>query len=265
MDAKIDAIGAMRRAAAKNPRPLVSFSLGVDSLAMYLRLKESGLWDMSQAVLYYMYFLPHLPLVDDYIDYFEAREGIKLVQVPGPFFLLRAANWQHMPPHRVEALVANQKTKYGIPEMKNDEIEYFVKKACGFSDDDYTCVGIKGGDSAMRRMALRKTNGINENKKKVYPIGDFENRDVYEIIKRHGLKVPVDYRLFGISFENIEYRFLKPISEQCPETYKKILEWFPLMPMSLSRYEYYHPDWAPFPGKKRKLFADMILEPRRAI
>lgn len=266
-----DIIGNGRKVSAIDPRPLLSFSLGVDSLAMWCRLKEisdeTG-FDIAKANLFYMYFIKGLPFVEDYIDYFEHREGVRIAQVPHNVYLEALASWHWQPPSKSYAISKLQTTNKSYVAMSKEQIEHYVKASLGYSDDAYTCVGVKCGDSAMRRMAMRKTGGLNVNSRKYYPIADFENRDVVDIIKRHGLKVPVDYRLFGISYENIQYRFLRVIADECPESYRMICEQFPLAPLSLARYERYHPEWTGdgmIKGRKRQQFADMILEPRRPL
>jgi 3'-phosphoadenosine 5'-phosphosulfate sulfotransferase (PAPS reductase)/FAD synthetase len=255
-----------------DPRPLVSFSCGVDSIAMWLRLKEladqdSG-FNLSDASFFYMYYIPGLPFVDDYISYFEQKEGIKIAQVPHNLFLEALANWHFQSPSKSKAIELMQKTKDKYVLVSKSEIEDYVKKRFGYSPDAYTCVGVKAGDSAMRRMAMRKTQGINHTKKKLYPIADMENRDVYDIIKRHGIKVPVDYDLFGISYENLQYRFAKVISEQCPESWKICQDWFPDIGLSLARYDRFKPEWCGdgmIKGRKGKIFHDMVLTPRMAL
>lgn len=268
---QFDIVGNGRKVAAIDHRPLISFSLGVDSIAMWLRIKEiaddTGL-DISKSNLFYMYFVKGLPFVEDYIDYFERHEGVKIAQVPHNVYLEALASWHWQPPLRSHAVSRMQGTNQSYVPLSKEQIEGYIKQVYRYPKGAYTCVGVKCGDSAMRRMAMRKTGGLNTNKLKYYPIADFENRDVVDIIKRHGIKVPVDYRLFGISYENIQYRFLKIISEQCPISYQMILDEFPLAKISLARYDRYHPEWTGdgmIKGRKRRQFEDMIIEPRVAL
>lgn len=48
-------------------------------------------------------------------------------------------------------------------------------------------------------------------------------------------QLPVDYKLFGRTFDGIDYRFLKPIKENFPRDYEKIITWFPLAELELFR------------------------------
>lgn len=269
---QFDIEGNARIVSEIDRRPLVSFSCGVDSIAMWLRIKEindkTGLFDMGKAVLFYMYYVPGLPFVEDYLDYFEQREGVKVARVPHNLFLEALANWHWQSPLRSKAIEQLQKTGLRFATPTKEAIEGYIKASMGYPVDAYTCVGIKAGDSAMRRMAMRKTQGLNTNKRKFYTIADYENRDVVDIIKRHGIKVPIDYRLFGISYENLQYRFAKVLSEQCPESWAICKQWFPSIGLSIARYERYHPEWTGagmIKGRKGKIFDSMILDPRVAI
>ena len=42
------------------------------------------------------------------------------------------------------------------------------------------------------------------------------------------MPLPVDYEMFGRSFDGIDYRFISPIKERFPDDYARILEWFPM-------------------------------------
>ena len=51
------------------------------------------------------------------------------------------------------------------------------------------------------------------------------------------VKLPIDYEMFGKSFDGLDYRFLKPIKERFPEDYAKIKEFFPLIDLEILRYD----------------------------
>ena len=49
--------------------------------------------------------------------------------------------------------------------------------------------------------------------------------------------LPVDYHMFGRTFDGIDYRFLAPLKKNRPADYQKVLDWFPLAEMEVWRYE----------------------------
>jgi hypothetical protein len=56
-------------------------------------------------------------------------------------------------------------------------------------------------------------------------------------IERYGVKLPIDYELFGRSFDGIDYRFAKPLRERLPEDYERIKFWFPLIDVEILSHE----------------------------
>jgi 3'-phosphoadenosine 5'-phosphosulfate sulfotransferase (PAPS reductase)/FAD synthetase len=247
----------------RSDRLLMSFSCGADSIAMFLRVMESGEFAVSDGVYFYYWFLPGVPWVEDYIDYFEDRYGVKIIKLPNPIFVNDQGIGFLKTPVTAAATAALQKTPYRYWKNDKSMLERAVKVNQGLPQDTLTAVGIKQGDSAMRRITLRKNGGISESQGKWYPIHDYENRDVYEIIKRHGVKVPYDYELFGISFENMDYRFSSVIRDRCPETWEILKYWYPQIEMYIARHERYHPEWE---AKKGVMWRKLdVLEPRRAL
>lgn len=249
------------KAAQKNERLFMSFSTGADSIAMFLRLLESDQWDMAGGVYYYMYYIPGISWIDEYIDYFQLKFGVKIVQVPSPILLNDLCAYNFQPPGRVMGIKSLEGTDKSIVYIKRDTIEDTIKVYFDI-DSCYCAVGVKSGDSAMRRLAMRKTQGVRHDVKKWYPIWDYENRDVVNIIKRHGCKVPYDYELFGITFENIDYRFGKVMRDRCPKNWDLVKEWLPFADMGIDRVEKYHPEWKPKKGWKIGKFEGLVLEPK---
>lgn len=233
---------------SESDRLVMSFSCGADSIAMFLRVLESEQFDMSNGAYFYYWFLPEVPWIEEWISYFESLYNIKIIQLPNPIFVLDQATAFLKKPITVMATAELQKTQHKY--MKNDKgfLERAVKVNQGIPTKAYTAIGIKQGDSAIRRITLRKNGPLNTKKRKWYPIHDFENGDVIDIIKRHGVKAPYDYDLFGISFENLDYRFSKPIKDNCPKTYEIMKRWYPLIDMYIARNEHYHPEWNPKKG-----------------
>ena len=54
-------------------------------------------------------------------------------------------------------------------------------------------------------------------------------------VDESGVKLPVDYRLFGRTFDGLDYRFLKPLKEAYPDDYQKVLDWYPFADLEIAR------------------------------
>lgn len=253
--------------AQNSDRLFMSFSTGADSIAMFLRCLESGKWDMSKAVLFYYYLLPDIPWVEDYLEYFQEKYNVKIIQVESAIILDDLAKWHYQTPARAWAIneLYRIDPQHAPFLMKKEEITMAVRVWAKLPDSTYCAIGTKCGDSAIRRKYMYEKQGIAHNNNKWFPIWDFENTDVIKYIKSHDVKVPYDYELFGISFENIDYRFSKVIKERCPETWKKAKDFYPLIESIITRYEFYHPDWKCKKGIKNQKFGGQVLQPRRPL
>jgi len=56
-------------------------------------------------------------------------------------------------------------------------------------------------------------------------------------IERSGIKLSVDYKIFGRSFDGLDYRFLAPIKKHFPRDWQRLCQWFPLAEAEIYRYE----------------------------
>jgi 3'-phosphoadenosine 5'-phosphosulfate sulfotransferase (PAPS reductase)/FAD synthetase len=84
---------------------------------------------------------------------------------------------------------------------------------------------------------MLKHGTISYNQLKYHPIWDWKKRDLIDCFNKHKIKLPIDYKLFGRSFDGLDLRFLMPLKKHLPNDYKKILEWFPLAELEIFRYE----------------------------
>ena len=68
-------------------------------------------------------------------------------------------------------------------------------------------------------------------------IWEWSAKQCYQIIKDNGFRLPVDYEMWGRSFDGIGYQWLKPLRERFPNDYQKIVDWFPLIELEFFRFE----------------------------
>lgn len=83
---------------------------------------------------------------------------------------------------------------------------------------------------------IRKAGVMFNNK--FYPIASFKISDIQAILKKHNCKLPIEYGLWGISFESPRAWNIGLIKEHCKETYKQILGHFPLIDYEMYREKY---------------------------
>lgn len=214
--------------AAECDTAIVAFSTGKDSIAAWLQMRKY----FKRIIPYYCYIVPGLSFVEESLRYYEDFFGCHIYRLPHRSMsrLLRAMVFQ-APPHvtKIEAL-----------ELPGDEyddgmIGELVRDCAGLPDGAYVGTGVRMADSPMRRIGIKTHGAINHNQKRFYPVYDWKKADLLREFDKSGVKLPIDYKLFGRTFDGIDYRFLKPIKEHYPEDYEKILTWYPLAELELYR------------------------------
>ena len=101
----------------------------------------------------------------------------------------------------------------------------------------------------MRRLAISKHGPITQKKLKFHAVWDYSVEEVRRVISESGIALPVDYKLFGRTFDGLDYRFLGPIIENFPDDYQRIKAFFPLVEAEIFRYEKMN-----MPIKKKNFF-----------
>jgi hypothetical protein len=218
--------------AKKHPRVLLAFSGGKDAVACWLAMREH----FEEIVPVYYYLVPDLGFVEAGLKYFEGWFGVPIVRVPHPALHRLLSNFVFQPPERSRCEVLDAA---GLPKLDYD----LLRRAVGQDrlDGDYDAwiaVGTRACDSPQRRMAFNKWGPVREKIKSFYPVWDWNKAKVIDTIREAGVKLPAEYRVFGRSFDGIDFRFLHGIKQHWPEDYQKILEWFPLAELELKRHEF---------------------------
>jgi hypothetical protein len=101
----------------------------------------------------------------------------------------------------------------------------------------YKAIGIRANDSITRRYSIKTFGALNDKKQTFYPIYDWSNDDLRKCLKENDCKLPIDYELFGRSFDSLQYQFIKPLQQYLPEDFERIKEIFPLIELEILRYE----------------------------
>lgn len=216
------------RAATGHDKALLSFSCGKDSWAAWLSARDH--FDFTP---YYLYLVPGLEFVEDYLGYAEQVLGKRIVRLPHPSFYRWVNEMIFQAPERGPIIDA-----VGWPNWDYDDMRGAVIEDCGLPDDVWTATGVRAADSPMRRASLIKNQGVNARRRYFYPCWDWKKDRLVDELVRTGIKLPIDYKVFGRSFDGLDLRFLLPIREHFPRDYQTILDWFPLVDMEVARYEF---------------------------
>lgn len=222
----------LRQIKAQSPNLLIAFSCGKDSIAMLLHILESGVYKMDEMRLYYMYLVPGLEFVEEGIHYFENYFNTKIERIPHPSLMRMIKNLVFCSPERWATVQS-----FGLRNREYSNFVDALRRRDRAYKSAFVASGVRACDSPLRRIAIKKYGPINHTEQKFFPIWDKNIAFVRDIMNRHSVKLPVDYELFGRSFDGIDYRFLAPIKRRFPRDYERIEALFPLVGAEVFRYE----------------------------
>jgi hypothetical protein len=209
-------------------RTLISFSTGKDALAAYIAIR-----DHFDVVPFYLYLVPDLEFVEDSLSYYEKVMGRRIIRLPHPSLYRWLNNYLFQPPGRHKVIEAAQ--------LPNFDYVFQQERVCEIEGLDpekvLSATGVRAADSPHRRMALEKYGAINRKGRVWYPVWDWNKERLLAAIDKSGIKLPIDYEVFGRTFDGLDLRFLYPMKRYLPRDYKRVLEWFPLADMEIYRYE----------------------------
>ena len=212
----------IKKAAVMTDSVIVGFSGGKDSIVtLDLCLKH-----FKHVEAYFLYIVSDLEFQEVYLRYIEKRYTIKIHRLPHWMLgrLFKDATYR---PH-------NKKT-VNCPVITINDIENELYKLSGI---EWFASGQKACDSIERNAMLRRNNGIDEIRKRIYPVTFFTNKTIFSYLKMNNIPLPPDYRILGHSFGSLWGKDLKRIKETYPNDYKKILEVFPYVEAAIKRDEF---------------------------
>jgi hypothetical protein len=220
-------MGSVRKAYGR--RALLAFSRGKDAIVSWLAMRDH----FEDIVPVHFILVPGLSFVDESLDYYERFFGRSILRLPHPSFYNQLRTFLFQPPSRIGLLTA-----YDLPPEYDYQAAHDQVREHEKLKSNVPCAnGIRAADSPMRRVSIMTHGPVSYNTRQWSPIWDFKKDDILRELDRAACKLPVDYRYFGRTFDGLDYRFLKPLKEQFPDDYRKVLDWFPLAELSIWRVE----------------------------
>lgn len=209
---------------------LLQFSCGKDSIATWIALEAAEI----EVIPVYMWLVPNLEFINEELDYFEEVFQTPILYMPHPAFYMYLRNATAQAPERLSLIESMD-----IPRITFTNTWEAIRESLG-AEDLWLADGVRAADSIVRRASFVR-HGVMKEKpsKKVSPIADWLKGEVMDAINKRGVKLPIDYELFGRSFDGLDYRFIKPMKDHLPEDYKVLETWFPLLEADIVRHESY--------------------------
>jgi hypothetical protein len=214
--------------ARSDGRVLLSFSCGKDAVGAYLQVRRH----FREIELLYLELVPGLSFVEEAIAYYEKTFGQRIARHPHPSLYRWINCGLYQTPERFAAIDALQ-----LPNFDYDECFGWHRDDLGWPDTTFTGTGVRAADSLNRRTSIKTHGPINHARRSFFPVFDWSKGRLLDEIRAAGLKLSPEYKMFGRSFDGIDYRFIKPIKVHRPKDYALLLEWFPLLDAELYRYE----------------------------
>ena len=205
----------------KGKTNVLHFSTGADSVACFLKLRENGI----EPILIYKYFIKDLPMVKNYIDYFEKKFNVHVFQFPSTLWAEHNDKVLYQLPIKAREKHFNNLSKYYLDLYTKDVFDQSLAKTLG--GDVVFHLGLRYTDGLRRYQHIMKHGCSFENK--FYPIASFKVADIQELLDKYDCKLPIEYGLWGISFESPRSFNINLIKENCPSTYEAIKKQFPMI------------------------------------
>jgi hypothetical protein len=208
---------------------LLAFSCGKDAIAAWLAIRPM----FKRIIPVHYELVPGLDFVQRSLAYYEDFFGCKIIRRMHPSFVRMLRNCVFQPPERWRAI--EEACLPGDKAYSHEAILDDVKAELGLDTNTFVATGVRAADSPYRRMASDKHGAVNWKRLSWWPVYDWKLANVDESLQTAGVKLPVDYLLWGRSFDGVDHRFLAPMRERLPEDYARVLEWFPLADLELFR------------------------------
>jgi len=212
----------------QNGVTLLRFSCGKDAIASFIQLKRY----FHTIIPIYHYLHPDLDFINESLAYYEEFFGTKIIRVPNmklykhinSGLFMDIDTWAHY-------------LSYDLPNFDNDEVNERVKNENSINKYVRTAIGVRSADSLNRNLSIKKYGAVNEGRKTFYPVYDWNMERLINEVKDSGCKLPIDYKIWGKSFDGLDYRFIKPLKEHFPNDYEKLKQIFPLIEVEMRRYD----------------------------
>lgn len=211
------------------PRVLLGFSRGKDAIGAALPLMQH----FDDVVPIYMSLIPGLEFVQESIDYFERKLfKRKVYVVPHPNLFRMLQHWTFQDYEGFHIV-----NKLPFPRWTYEDVRQHVIEQEGLPKNTYIATGVRTADSVTRLTALRRNGPITSSKHTFHAIYDWKKDQLLGEITKAGIRLPVDYSIWGRTLDGIDARFMLPLRHHLPEDYERACTWFPLIPADIERYE----------------------------
>ena len=206
----------------------MGFSTGKDSVVGLDQLLKAGI----EVLPVYHYIVPGLKFIERNIKLYEDHFKVRVLRLPHPILYdyINHQDWQ--PFDRAKTL---SQFNLGVLSFRLVTNMYLLSNKLEGFDYDVNCM--KMADSLNRRLLLKNRPDVDHEKKVIYITKYFTNNQCFEYLKKNGIPLTEDYRIFGRSWDGLSYHFTMGVKKYYPEDYELIREYWPLIDAEVMRYK----------------------------
>lgn len=210
---------------------LLSFSMGKDSLAMWLYLRDKGF----KIIPYFLHWVPGMSYVEKPLAYYEQFFGQKILRLPHPLFYNMVRTWAYQEPHVISTVMSfDMLTDYDYASIDDTIAAWHGPK----DPLPFCAIGMRSADNMERRRLIQQQGSIGIKRRRYYyAIWDWNVEQVSRIIVEAKCALPPDYKHWGRTLTAYHYQYLSLMRQAFPADYAKMLQWFPLLELEFFRYE----------------------------
>lgn len=208
---------------------ILFFSRGKDAIGSWIQLRRY----FDRIVPVFQYLVPNLQFELESLKYYEEFFSQKIIRLPNPHLYSMLSSGLFQTP-RTQQIIDEAE----LEDFDYDDLSRVVIEDESLPEGTYTATGVRMFDSLNRRASIQRYGAINEKRRTFFPVFDWNKERLLTELKQSGVRLPIDYKLFGRTFDGIDYRFLKPLKDNLPEDYNRVIEYFPLAESVIKRMEY---------------------------
>lgn len=210
---------------------LLSFSCGKDSIAAWLQLQRY----FKRVVPFYCFLIPGLSFVEKSLAYYERKFGAPIIRFPHRWLYDALNDLTFQAPENCAIVERADLAHFGYEEAYR-----IIKEDAGLPQQTWVATGVRTVDNPLRHVAVKQNGAFNAGLRTFMPVYDWKGARVLDEIRNAGVALPIDYKIFGRSFDGIDYRFLKPLRDHFPEDFAKVKALFPLVELEFWRRHFEH-------------------------
>ena len=214
---------------------IVSFSRGKDSIAAAYQCLRF----FKNVEFVYMYNVPNLQFCEPSLQFYEKVFGKKILRLPEPSLYNRLNNFCYQPTNRCNYIEDMNLPYFKSNENAFDQLFEAARIHLGLNESCLIADGVRACDNPNRWSAISQYGGYLKRRKKIHACYDWTESDCYDLIKNNGWKLPIDYKVWGRTFDGIDYKFIKGLKEYFPNDFEQLLLFFPSLEMEILKYDNY--------------------------